>query len=285
LVLSDEELQLISDLVRARCGINLTKEKRNLIIARLQRELCAGGFESFRDYYEFVCRDQTGHALLRLVDRISTHHTFFFREKEHFDFLKDTALPQICRAVARRGDYNIRIWSAGCASGEEAYSLAMILHDYFSKEFGYFEVGILATDISVTALERAVAGIYSKEEITRVPPLYRQRYFVPLKDGRWAVREELKRMVLFRRLNLVRSEYPFKRRFHVIFCRNVMIYFDLPTQHELLRRFHRYTEPDGYLFVGHTEAVDRSLGLYRFVSPSVYQKVEAREAHFNRGES
>lgn len=273
LTLTDEELRLISDLVRAKCGINLTAQKRNLVIARLQQELRAGGFGSFRDYYEYVLRDQSGRALLRLVDRISTNHTFFFREKEHLDFLKNTVLPQICRTITQKGGREIRVWSAGCASGEEPYSLAMVLSDYFGDDLRNFDVGILATDISVTALEKAKAGIYSKEEIVRVPPLYRQRYFVPLNNGRWAVREELKQLVLFRRLNLIRSDYPFKGRFHAIFCRNVMIYFDPLTQRALLQRFHKYTEPGGYLFVGHAEAIDRSLGLWRFVNPSVYQKV------------
>jgi chemotaxis protein methyltransferase CheR len=270
--LTDEEFKLISKLVYDKFGINLGDHKRTMIIARLHKILNTGGFASFKEYYDHVIRDRSGHALLTLVDRISTNHTFFFREHDHFDFFKEVALPEITKTLQQKSKAEIRIWCAGCASGEEPYTLAMVLCEYFGNDFADLDVGILATDISVTALEKAMEGVYPAEKLTGVPSWYRQRYFVPFKNGHLAVRQNLKDMILFRRLNLIRDDYPFKGRFHTIFCRNVMIYFDNTTRQALVERFHRYLEPGGYLIVGHSESIDRSLDLFKRVRPSVYQK-------------
>jgi chemotaxis protein methyltransferase CheR len=270
--LSDEEFKLISGLVYDRFGINLGEHKRALVMARLHKVLHKGGFSNFKEYYEYVVRDTSGHALLTLIDRISTNHTFFFREQEHFDFFKEVALAQIVEALRKSGKSDLRIWCAGCASGEEPYTLAMILSNYFNDDFSDLDIGILATDISVTALNKAADGVYKADKLREVPSWYKQRYFIPLKDGHLAVKQEIKEIILFRRLNLVRNEYPFKGQFHTIFCRNVMIYFDNATRQALVERFHRYLAPDGYLIIGHSESIDRSLGYFKRVRPSIYQK-------------
>lgn len=270
--LTDREFQLIRSLVYKNFGINLGEKKRNLVIARLQKVLLAGGFSSFGEYYEHVIQDASGRALLTLVDQISTNHTYFFREKEHFDLLKTEILPGLneeCKGIGRK----VRIWSAGCSSGEEPYTLAMVLTEYLSGNPSNIDAAILATDISVTALEKAVTGIYPAGKMSQVPFSCRQRYFSPLKDGNWAVKQCLKDMVLFRRLNLMSREFQFKGLFQVIFCRNVMIYFDKTTQQELIERFHQYTEPGGYLIIGHSETINRGAGLYKYIKPSVYQKI------------
>jgi len=271
--LSNREYQLISQLVHDRFGINLGEQKRNLIVGRLQKVLRSGGFESFMDYYRHVVEDPTGRALLVLVDRISTNHTFFFREKDHFDFLSSRVLPQVVDDLRKKGKRDIRIWCAGCSSGEEPYTLAMVLNQYFSSSFSNMDIGILATDISLSVLEKASTGVYTSGQMSEVPPLYRQKYFTTLGDGGWMVKPDLKKMVFFRRLNLMREDYPFKGRFQVIFCRNVMIYFDDATRQALVGRFHRYIEPGGYLFIGHSESLGRSNGLFRFIKPAIYQKV------------
>lgn len=271
--LSDHEFQLISTLVRRRFGIDLGEHKRTLIVARLQKVLREGGFPDFQSYYDYVVSDPSGQALLTMVDRISTNHTFFFREKEHIDFFRTTALPRVFEIIRRKGQKGFRIWSAGCSSGEEPYTLAIVISDYFGDSLSAIDAGILATDISVTALEKAKTGVYTKEQISKVPPLYRQRYFTHLQRDLYEVRPSVKALVLFRRLNLMRQEYPFKERFHVIFCRNVMIYFDHTTRRQLLERFHRYTEPGGYLIIGQSESIDRSSALYRYICPSVYQRI------------
>jgi len=271
--LSDQEHQLIQRLVHDQFGINLGEQKRPLIIERLQGVLRSGGFSSFKEYYHHVVSDPTGQALLTLVDKVSTNHTFFFREKDHFDFFKTVFLEQITKTLEKKGTRSIRIWCAGCSSGEEPYTLAMIISEYFGYRRKGMDIGILATDISVSVLEKAMAGIYPEGQVFQIPPSLRQRYFRPLKDGDWEVKENLKEMVVFRRLNLMRQNYPFKGLFQCIFCRNVMIYFDDVTRRDLVDRFHRYFEPSGYLFIGHSESIDRSTGKYRFIQPAIYEKV------------
>ncbi len=270
--LSDEEFNLISSLVYNKFGIKLGEQKRALIIGRLQKVLHSGGFLNFKDYYHHVVNEPSGTALLTLVDKISTNHTFFFRENEHFDFLSGNILPNIIKEIQNRNKPAVRIWCAGCSSGEEPYTFAMVLSEFFKSNIGDIDIGILATDISVSALEKAVAGIYPAERMELVPPAYRKKYFTPLKDGNWEVKSTLKEMVLFRRLNLIRPDFPFKNLFQLISCRNVMIYFDKETQRALISRFHRYTEPNGFLFIGHSETLDRSAGLYKYIMPSIYQK-------------
>ncbi len=270
--LTDEEFRLISDLVYRKSGIKLGEQKRALIIGRLQRALRSGSFGSFKEYYDYVVKDHSGRALLDLVDRISTNHTFFFREKDHFDYLSAVVLPEISETLRRKQRCDVRIWSAGCSSGEEPYTLAMVASEYYGDRILGTDLGVLATDISISALEKATAGIYPEESMSTVSLAYRHKYFTRLKDGAWAVKKSLKDMVLFRRLNLIQQSYPFKGMFQVIFCRNVMIYFDKATQKALVERFYRYTEPGGYLFIGHSETLDRGAGLYKFVQPSVYKK-------------
>lgn len=271
--LSTREFYLIKNLVQDKFGIHLGEHKKSLVVQRLQKELWNGGFSSFEDYYDFVTQDSSGQALHILGDLISTNHTYFFREEAHFEFLKRAALPQLTASLLERGEKELRIWCAGCSSGEEPYSLAMILSDYAAENSPGIEFYILATDIAATVLQKAAAGVYAKDQVSRVPPLYRLRYLDNLYDGQWMVKQKIRKKVLFRRLNLMRLEYPFKKCFQVIFCRNVMIYFDEPTRNQMTVRFSRYLEPGGYLFIGHSETLDRSSGLYRFVQPAVYQKV------------
>jgi chemotaxis protein methyltransferase CheR len=271
--LSDMEYRQISGLVRERFGINLGDHKQTLIVERLQRELRLGGFESFTEYYRHVMQDASGRALLTLVDRISTNHTFFFRESTHFDFLREAVLPQAAAGLRERGRSDIRLWSAGCSSGEEPYTLAMVVAEGGHSFLRGMKTGILATDISVSVLERAAAVIYSGSHMSQVSPALRKKYFIPQKDGSWRVNSALKNMVLFRRLNLMRQEYPFKGLFQAIFCRNVMIYFDNATRNAILEKFCRYLEPGGYLFLGHAESMGRHSRLFRYIRPAVYQKI------------
>ncbi|HHV35794.1 MAG TPA: protein-glutamate O-methyltransferase CheR [Syntrophomonadaceae bacterium] len=270
--LSTREFHLIKNLVYDKFGIHLGEHKKSLVVQRLQKELWNGGFSSFKEYYDYVTQDSSGQALRILGDLISTNHTYFFREEAHFEFLKSTVLPQLTASLQDRGEKELRIWCAGCSSGEEPYSLAMILSDYDVECSPGIESYILATDIAATALRKAVAGVYAKDQVSRVPLLYRMRYLENLYDGQWMVKEKIRKKVLFRRLNLMRREYPFKKCFQIIFCRNVMIYFDESTRNQMTARFSRYLEPGGYLFIGHSETLDRSSGLYQFIQPAVYQR-------------
>lgn len=272
--LSMEEFDLIRKLVYDRFGIHLNEQKKSLVVERLQKTLRTGQFESFRAYYDYVMRDRSGKALLELVDRISTNHTHFFREKDHFVFMQTTWLPALKKAAQTAGKKkDIRIWSAGCSSGEEPYTIAMLLADQFEMDGSGWDIGILATDISTTVLEKAQAGLYSDTQLEQVPDVFKRKFFRPAGEGLYTVTSAIKELVMFRRLNLMNKEYPFKGQFQIVFCRNVMIYFDEPVRNELLQRYHRYLEPDGYLFIGHSESIGRDNKYFRFIRPAIYQKI------------
>ncbi len=285
--LTDREYRLIRDLVYENFGINLGQQKRALITGRLQKVLRENGFTNFTDYYRYVVTESSGAALTRLIDRISTNHTFFYRENDHFKFYFETVLPQLFSNRKSKSAV-LRIWCPGCSTGEEPYTLGMLLLEFLSSNqddgvqnqhrtrFGGIsspDVGILATDISSRVLQIAQAGMYSSESVHHLPANLVKKYFSQRADGSMLVHPKLRELVTFRRLNLMRETYPFKGKFHIIFCRNVMIYFDHPTRMALTQRFHRYLEPDGYLFIGHSETLGRSNHYFRYVKPAVYQKV------------
>lgn len=270
--LSDKEFALIRDLVYSRFGINLTEKKRSLIVGRLNKILRENGIKSFQAYHNYVLADKTGQALSKMVNNISTNHTFFYREKAHFDYMLDTVLPELVSQAKKSGKKVFRIWCSASSSGEEPYTLAMLLCEYFKSDLASWDVGVLATDISFDILETAKKGIYHDGNVSQLPDALKNKYFNKLPEEKWEVKNQIKELVLFRRLNLMRNEYPFRGKFQVIFSRNVMIYFDEPTRQSLVKRYHRYLEPRGYLFIGHSETLGRNNSLYRFLKPAVYRK-------------
>lgn len=270
--LSDREFRLVSELVYAQTGITLGEQKRSLVIGRLNRELRRNGFRTFEEYYNHVISDASGAALNTLIERISTNHTYFWRESGHFEFFRDTVLPGIVDALRKKGRRDIRIWCAGCSSGEEPYTLAMLLQECLGPEIGTWDAGILATDISDRVIAAAREGVYRDENVAALPPKLRYAHLIRAGGNEWTVDEGTRRLVLFRKLNLMRRDYPFRGRFHTIFCRNVMIYFDTPTRQALVERFHRYMEDGGYLFIGHSESLGRSGCPFHYQCPAVYRK-------------
>jgi chemotaxis protein methyltransferase CheR len=189
------------------------------------------------------------------------------REPEHFKFFNTRVLPYLSATVV---DKDLRIWSAGCSSGEEPYTLAMLLMDYFREQ--NWDTRVLATDISTKVLEAAVKGVYSNDKIEAIPNMWKVNYFKKVDGSKSIIDDKVKNNVIFRKLNLVESNFPFKRKFHVIFCRNVMIYFDNNTKDQLVNKFYDLTEPGGYLFIGHSESLNRGTTKYRFVAPAIYRK-------------
>lgn len=269
--LTDSEFRLFSNLVYDRFGVNLTDKKKALVKGRLNSMLKTNGIGSFGAYYDRVVKDPTGRGLLELIDRLSTNHSFFFREQAHFGFLKEVVLPEVCSKLEAEGSRDLRIWSAGCAAGEEAYTLAMVLHDYFGPNIGAWDAGVLGTDISVSSLETAAGGVYQSAKLGAIPGRYKP-FVRKSGDDEFAMDERLKKLITFRRLNLMRDEYPFKGRFQIVFCRNVMIYFDKETKDRLIARIRRYLKKDGYLFIGHSETLGRNPKGYRYIMPTVYQR-------------
>ncbi len=272
MTISDQEFQLMRDLIYQRFGINLTEQKRSLLVGRLQKLIGSCGFSSFREYYEHLKKDRGEQALSQLIDRISTNHTYFNREKEHFDFFLNTALPQVVKDLERQNRRDLRIWCAGCSTGEEPYMLLMLMHEFFGSAYSRWDAGILATDISLRALGVAREGLYTEDRVDAIPAEFRRKNLKKLPDGNWQVEQGLRKEATFRRFNLMNQTFPFKKPFQIIFCRNVMIYFDQQTRDTLVQKFHRVTDPGGYLFIGHSETLGRNNQSYRYLRPATYQK-------------
>ncbi|HVT81750.1 MAG TPA: protein-glutamate O-methyltransferase CheR [Phycisphaerae bacterium] len=295
--LSDADFRLITGMVYDHCGITLNESKRDLVQARLSKELRAGGYQTVEQYVRMLMADQTGARFTSLIDALSTNLTSFFREPEHFQYLTSTLVPGW---VAARGNATRRIvaWSAACSSGEEPYTLGIALSealvaaeqaagrsgaavDSISGPGGW-DVRILATDISTRVLGTAKAGIYPSSRLGGISPEHRQAYFgrcdpsfLPHrgrgKEEVFQVRPFLRSMIRFRHLNLMEG-WPFSGPFDVIFCRNVMIYFDKPTQERLVNRFHDCLAPGGYLFTGHSESLTGIRHTFQYVKPTIYRR-------------
>lgn len=270
--INEKEFDLMRGLIYDRFGINLSSAKRSLLVGRLQKILRVEGFTSFEQYYDYLTADQSGTAISKLIDNISTNHTYFNREKAHFDYFRHTALPEVLRLLEKRRDRDLRIWCAGCSSGEEPYMLLMLMHEAMGAEYRQYNAGILATDISERILSAARAGIYSIEKIANLPEEKKKKYFSRYDSDSVQVVETLRNEAVFRRFNLMNTVFPFKKPFQIIFCRNVMIYFDQRTRDALVRRFHAAMEPGGYLFIGHSETLGREQPFYEYIMPAVYRR-------------
>ncbi len=270
--ISDQEYKNLTGMVYKWMGINLTGQKRSLVMGRLQKILRKRNMSSFKEYLDFLKNDKKGEALSELANQISTNHTFFFREKDHFDYFYEKFLPELKQKLKNTGAKDIRIWSAGCSSGEEPYTLVMLMQQYFNSSYAAYDAGILATDISLKALDSARKGVYNDQKIASTPKYFLTKYFKKNKENEWIISEQIKKEVVFRRFNLMNKVFPFRRKFHAIFCRNVMIYFDAPTREALINRFYNSLEPGGYLFIGHSESLNRGSSLFRYVKPALYQK-------------
>lgn len=272
--ITEAEFQKLAEYIQRNYGIYLKKEKMALITGRLGNVLLAKNMNNFSEYFAYIISDQSGQAAVELINKITTNHTFFMREEEHFDYLQNVVLPYLTQSVT---DKDLRIWSAGCSSGEEPYTIAMILDDYFGRDKIWWDTKVLATDISSNVLEEARKGQYSNEDIAHLPPQWRQKYFNCILSGSDSKEcaelcQKIRNEVIFRKFNLMESVFPFKRKFHVIFCRNVMIYFDNETKKRLVDKLYDLTEDGGFLFIGHSESLNREQTRYKYIMPALYRK-------------
>lgn len=273
LVLRESEFREFSRYIHEVCGINIHEGKKGLLKARLAKILRTRDFSSYREYFDHVRNDRSGYELTLLLNSISTNMTYFFREAQHLEFLTTRAIPEIISFMRYSSRRPIRIWSAGCSSGEEPYSLAIAVMEETGQ--GNPEVEILATDISTRVLSVATKGIYEGSKVEKIPPRLRRKYFqrgVHQWEGYFRIKEEVRKKVQFERLNLM-EEFQFREPFHIIFCRNVMIYFDIPTRQLLVQKFSLNTSEGGYLFVGLAESLSGIRHPYRYIQPSIYRKV------------
>jgi len=266
--LTRSQFGAIRDLLYNHSGINLQPGKEELVKARLGKRLRMLGLADFAAYLNLLRDDAGGHELSLMIDILTTNKTSFFREQPHYDLLRDRLLPD----WRRRGG-SLRIWSAGCSTGEEPYSLAIQLLAAAPDAAGR-DARILATDISPTTLAVMREAVYPAEGLADVPGEWRRRYFEKLagdREGCYRVRSEVRDLVSQARLNLM-DTWPMGGPFDMIFCRNVMIYFDAPTRERLVRRFMALLRPAGHLFVGHAESLNTLRGELTYVQPAVYRR-------------
>lgn len=273
LTLKASEFRQISELVYKRFGLDLKKGKEALVAARLGKRLRQKGIKSFADYYRHVVADSTGEALIELIDSLTTNHTSFMRERAHFEFLARAATEEF------REIQTLEVWCAASSTGEEPYSIAMCLAEALSRGAGKRarSFHILATDISTRVLAHAQRGVYLAERFKELPETWRRAYLLRGEGeckGSYKIKPELAGRVEYQRLNLI-EPFPHRRRFHVIFCRNVMMYFDKPTQQDIVQRLGACLEPGGYLFVGHSESLTGVEHQLKYIRPATYRAEKA----------
>lgn len=272
-VLSKSHINRLSSFVKQQTGIELGEQKREMILSRLYKRLHVLGESNIGSYLDKAL-DARSSECATLLDIITTNKTAFFREEPHFEFLNNKALPDLKARMS--SDRNLRCWSAACSSGEEPYSLLMALLE--SPHCRHFKIAdILATDISDGILKKAMAGVYTQQQLTGVSSTLRDRYFLQHKtsSGMWRIQPAIRRKIAFRRFNLVQNHYAFTFGFDIIFCRNVMIYFDTNTRDQVIRGLTKSLRAGGYLFISHSESINvSSHSELRAVAPSVYQKAE-----------
>jgi chemotaxis protein methyltransferase CheR len=273
------EFRRLRELIHAECGIHLSDEKQTMLEVRLRHRLRSLGLGSLGEYCSYLFQKGTlADELPNLIDVVTTNKTDFFRESRHFDFLVRTAMPSLASCGAT-GNGNLTVWSAGCSTGEEPYTLAMVLSEYAERHPG-FRFRVLATDISNAVLERARRAIFKSEVVEAVPRDFQRKYLLQSRNREkqlCRIVPELRQTLEFRRLNLMDADFGMADLFDVIFCRNVIIYFDHPTRERLLTRLTRQLQPGGYLFLGHSETLNGIDLPMSLAGPTVYRKPDAVE--------
>ena len=267
LTITDADFQRLVRFIQVHYGIDLSK-KRQLITSRLSQSLKSRGYHDFKSFLEHLFTTQDPQDLELVLNKLTTNYTYFLREKDHFTFFQQTVLPELEKRHQK--DKVLAIWSAGCSSGEEPYTLSMCLKDYFGPQAKQWDTRVLATDISQQAMSKAQAAVYQPP--ADMPADWLRRYFIQDVPGsQYTVAPAIRSNVIFRTFNLM-DPIRFRLKFDVIFCRNVMIYFDQKTRDGLIQRFYNAMAPNAYLFISHSESLGQT-PLFRMVSPAVYRRV------------
>jgi len=269
--MADDQFAFLARLVHGRTGIMVRPEKRQMLCSRLDKRLRALGLRDFAAYCDYLESDLGPVELAELVNAVTTNLTHFFRERHHFEHLAKHALPAAMQSLEARRSRRLRIWSAGCSTGQEPYSIAMTL---LAQAAGIqsWDARILATDVDSSVIDHALAGRYEADQSDGVPESYRKRFCRRPRDGALEMADELRRCIAFKQLNLM-EPWPVKGPFEIIFCRNVVIYFDKPTQATLFDRFAALMPVGGWLYIGHSESLFKVTERFRLVGGTTYQKV------------
>ena len=264
--INNDDFMKLVNYIKGNFGINLT-EKKHLVEGRLNRLLATKGFSDYSSYLNYAFANKK--ELTEMINVLTTNHTYFLREPEHFKYFKEVILPYLEKNVK---DKDLRIWSAASSTGEEAYTLAMTIADYFGEKKPLWDTKILATDISENVLSIGKKGIYPSEAVEKLPNNWKQKYFIKRPNNTYELIPQIKNEVIFAHYNLMNATIPFKKKFHVIFCRNVMIYFENHNKSHLVERFFNHTEQHGYLIIGLSESLDNCKYKYKFIKPSIFRK-------------
>ena len=264
----EKDFKELTKLIYDSFGIVLNDSKKSLVLNRLTKAVNREKFADFNELFTHLKQDKSGKMLQVIANYMSTNHTYFYREPQHFDYYLNTALAEVCKNIK---DNDLRVWCAAAATGEEPYMLAMLQKEFFGKQLSQWKAGLLATDISEKALRIASTGIYPKDELTPLPNGYAKKYFSQFSD-QYEAKPEIKSMITYRKLNLMHP-LKFKKPIHITFCRNVMIYFDEQTKIDLVERIYDKTAPGGYLFIGHSETIPRDKTRFKYIMPAVYRKI------------
>lgn len=267
-MITDQDFRQIVSYVSNRYGIDLS-QKRILVNGRLETYFLHNQYDSCADFMQKVLSEPGGQEAENLINILTTNHTYFMRETMHFEYLRREVLPYLEKKESVSKD--LRVWSAASSTGEEPYTLAMLMMDYFGLSHRQWNTQVLATDISTRVLEHAIKGVYLQEQIDPLPDKWKRHYFVNRHNGEYEVSQELKSQVIFRRFNLM-DDFPWKKRFHVVFLRNVMIYFPEDVKYHLVNKIYDYMEPGGVLFIGTTESLDRDRIRFECIQASTYMK-------------
>ena len=266
---NDEYLRIVRFL-KGRYGIDMSR-KKEIVAGRLENYVRVNGWTNYTDYMNALETDPTGNLEKKMVNILSTNHTYFMRESEHFAYFKQTVLPWLKKKEENRKD--LRIWCGASSTGEEPYTIAMVIMDYFGLEHGAWDTQVLATDVSTDVLRRAMDGVYTTEQVEPLPDNWKRRFFRKVvNQDVYHVTDELKKEVIYRKFNLM-DPLPFRKKLHVVFLRNVMIYFDDKTKKDLIQKIYDVMEPGGYLFIGQTESINKEYCPFVQVRPSVYRKM------------
>lgn len=272
-VLRDREFDIFSAFIYDEVGIKLPHSKKTMLEARLQKRLKAHNMQTFEEYARYLFSPEgRANELIQMINVVTTNKTDFFREPAHFDYLTRTALPALSGI---RGDTaRIRLWSAGCSTGEEPYTLMMVLSEYKEENPG-FNFSLIASDIDTSVIEKAKSGIYSEDRVDTITLKLKKKYLLRSKDhskGLVRVVPQLRNQIQFRRINFMDESFGMKEPLDIIFCRNVIIYFDKTTQEKLMQKFYRNLSDGGYLFLGHSETLNGLDTRFVSVASTVYRK-------------
>jgi chemotaxis protein methyltransferase CheR len=265
MTISSEDFTRMSRFMQDKYGIDLS-QKKQLVSARLSPAIRKLGYRNFTDFIDHVMKTMDNEEITLILNRLTTNYTFFMREKEHLDYFCNNIIPELVRKHQR--DRNLSIWSAGCSSGEEPYNITMFLFDYLGAAAKDWDTRILATDISDQSLVKARRGVYDLPNT--IPPEWKQKYFTRTPEGRYLVTPQVKNNVIFQHFNLMEPIH-FRRKFDLIFCRNVMIYFDQQTKDALVKRFYDATVPGGYLLISYSENLGQNTPYHR-LDTATFQK-------------